>query len=61
MLAKYIPYRIAWRKVFMAAPKEGQDYLRGVLMQARAEYKAQRAPSSHAARAPIPTLPTETP
>lgn len=59
MLAKYIPYKAAWRKVFTAAPKEGQDYLSGMLMQARAEHKAQRAPSPHAARAPIPTLPSE--
>lgn len=59
MLAKYIPYKAAWRKVFMAAPKEGQDYLRSMLLQARAEHKAQRVPSPHAARAPIPTLPSE--
>ena len=59
MLAKYIPYKAAWRKVFTAAPKEGQDYLRDALKQAKEEHKAQRVPSPHAARAPIPTLPSE--
>ena len=61
MLAKYIPYKAAWHKVFKAVSKEGQEFMHEALLQAKAEHKAQRVPSPHAARAPIPTLPTETP
>lgn len=59
MLAKYIPYKIAWKKVFRSVPKVWQDYLSGMLKLAREEHKAQRAPSPHAARAPIPTVSSE--
>ena len=59
MLAKYIPYKAAWSKVFDAMPDGGKNFMRDALKQAKEEHKAQRAPSAHEARAPIPTLPSE--